>query len=129
MSTLSERATANVGQMEKRDRPLSERFRLAAMDFVEKHRTAKLLEERKTLVLSQMIAKHIKAHGPLAFNKAENDVKSSDDWDAYVTAMVEARYEADKAKVYRDTLEMKFSEWQSSEANERAERRTSRAQT
>lgn len=124
--SIAERATAGIAEIPKADRPISERYRLAALDYVEKLRAAKLLEECKSQSFSQLVAKHIADHGPMPFNRAENAVQSSDGWRDYLMQMVEARYQADKAKAYRDVLEMRFAEWQSHEANTRAERKLSR---
>jgi len=125
-ATLSERASANIGEIPKKDRPISERYRLAGLDFAEKHKAARLLEECKSACLSQMIAKYIAENGPMPFNRAENSVKASQEWEDYVTQMVEARYQADRAKVFRDTLDMLFAEWNSAEANARSERKLTR---
>lgn len=126
-TTISERATANVSQMDKRDRPLSERFRLAGNDWVAKHRAAELLEELKSSTVAQMVLNRLN-DGPVPFNRAEIEVKASAAYREYVEQMVEARSVANKARVTMDTLRYMVAEWQADDANQRAERRTSRAQ-
>lgn len=56
--------------------PLSEQFRLAAKDWVDKDSAASMLEETKSAVLSQRMA----ALGDMAVSKAELQVKASPEW-------------------------------------------------
>lgn len=99
------------------NRPISEQFRLAAKDWVDKDSAASILEETKSAVLSQRMA----ALGDMAVSKAEMTVKASADWREFVTSMVEARTAANLAKVKMEWLRLRFSEWQSEEATKRAE--------
>jgi hypothetical protein len=99
--------------------PWSEQFRIVAKEWVELDRAATMLEETKTLVLSQKI----RAQGDIAHNRAEAEVKASPEWLDYVTRLVEARSAANLKKVQMEYLRMKFSEWQSENANKRAEMR------
>lgn len=99
--------------------PLSEKYRLAASEYVEAESRASLLEELKSATLSQMMLKL----GDMAVNKAERDVKASDEWVQYVTGMVEARRLANQAKHDLEVIRMKYGEQQSAEATARAERR------
>lgn len=45
--SIAERATAGIAEIPKADRPISERYRLAALDYVEKLREANTRAERK----------------------------------------------------------------------------------
>lgn len=99
--------------------PWSEQFRIVAKEWVDLDKAATLLEETKTLVLSQKI----KALGDMAHNRAEAEVKASPEWHDHVSKMVEARSAANLKKVQMEYLRMKFSEWQSENANKRAEMR------
>jgi hypothetical protein len=101
------------------NQPLSEQYRLQAIEYVEAESRASLLEELKSATLSQMMLKL----GDIAVNKAERDVKASDDWKQYITGMVEARRIANQAKHDLEVIRMKFNEQQSAEATARAERR------
>lgn len=101
------------------DNPISEQFRLVAKDWVEKDSAANLLEETKSARLNQMMM----ALGDMPVSHAEREVKSSGDWTELVTSIVEARKAANLAKVKMEYIRMKFSEWQSAEANARSERR------
>ncbi|MEE8114518.1 MAG: hypothetical protein V3T23_09185 [Nitrososphaerales archaeon] len=98
---------------------ISEHFRLAAKDWVEKDGAARMLDESKTSVLAQRIS----FLGDIPHNKAEREVKSSDEWQDYLKKMVEAKTAANLARVKMDFLRMKFQEWQSAEANARNERK------
>ena len=96
---------------------ISEHFRIAARDWVEKDGAARMLDESKTSVLAQRIS----LLGDIPHNKAEREVKSSPEWQDYLKKMVEAKTAANLARVKMEFLRMKFSEWQSAEANRRAE--------
>jgi len=50
-------------------------------------------------------------------------VKAGDPWANYIKTMVRAKTQANKARVEVDYIRMVFSEWQSREANVRAEKR------
>jgi putative sterol carrier protein len=99
--------------------PISEQYRLIAKDWVEKDSAANLLEETKSAVLSQMMARL----GDIPVSHAERTVKSSEEWMDFITKMVRAREAANLAKVRCEFIKMKFSEWQSHNANKRAEMR------
>lgn len=101
------------------NQPWSEQFRIVALQWTDLDKAATLLEETKTLVLSQKI----KALGDMPHNRAEADVKASPEWLDHVTKMVEARSAANVKKMQLEYLRMKFSEWQSENANRRAEMR------
>lgn len=97
--------------------PLSEQFRLAARDWVDKDSAASMLEETKSAVLSQRMA----ALGDMAVSKAELQVKASQEWREFVAGMVRARTSANLAKVKLEWIRLKFNEWQSDAATKRAE--------
>jgi hypothetical protein len=99
--------------------PFSEQFRIVAKEWVDLDKAATMLEETKSLVLSQKKA----ALGDIADNKAEKLVKASPEWMDYVTRTVDARSAANLKKVQMEYLRMRFSEWQSENANRRAEMR------
>ena len=99
--------------------PLSERYRIAAKEWVELDNKARLMEETKSAVLSQRMA----ALGDMPVSKAEMAVKASTEWREFVTEMVESRTQSNLKKVELEWLRMRFSEQQSREATERAERK------
>lgn len=123
--SISERARVKLAEIPEGERSLSEQFRVVAKNYVEADKAASLLEETKTAVFSQKVMRHMVAHD-CAVNKAEHAVKASDDWLEHLTKMVEARSEANLLKVQLEYIRMRFAEWQSSDANERAERKMSR---
>jgi putative sterol carrier protein len=98
---------------------ISEQFRLAAKDWVDKDSAANMLEETKSAVLSQRMA----ALGDMPVSKAEMAVKASQEWRDFIEGMVNARTAANLAKMKLEYIRMRFSEWQSKEANARAERK------
>lgn len=112
-------------EITENERPISELYRIAAKEWVEKEKAASLLEENKSSVLSQMMI----AKGDMPVSRAEMYAKASQDWQDYIKAMVEARAEANLAKVRMKWTELVFSEWQSSDANARRERQMGRQAT
>jgi hypothetical protein len=99
--------TANV--------PLSESWAKAAHAHVEAEAAAQLLEETKTAVLAQMMARL----GDMPVGRAEMQVKASPEWERHIHSIVRARTEANRLRVERDFLRMKFSEFISADANNR----------
>lgn len=101
------------------DETFSEKFRLAAIEYVKAEAIASLKEELKSATLSQMMQKL----GDIAVNKAERDVKASKEWSDYIENMVELRKQANEAKYKVEVAKMEFNEWQSQQATARAEMR------
>lgn len=99
--------------------PFSERFRLAAEDYVDKENAAQILEETKSLVMAQRQA----LLGDIPVNRAEQTIKASPAWMEHVEKIVEARREANLAKVKMEVEKMRFHEAQSRAASIRAEMR------
>ena len=101
------------------NKPISEQFRIVAKQWVDADNAARMLEETKTAVLSEMMA----AQGEMPVSSAERNVKASQEWRDFIASMVEARTAANLLKVKLEFVRMKFSEQQSYEATSRAERR------
>jgi len=113
---------ADISEMPQHERPLSEQYRLVAKAWVDADAAANLLEETKGATLSERML----ALGDMPVSKAEMTVKGSPEWHLYLEEMVAARKEANLRKVHMKYIEMRFSEWQAADANQRSERRLSR---
>jgi hypothetical protein len=117
-------AKVRDGKLRSMDnRPISQRYHEAAVQWVDADAAASIMEETKSAVFSEMVSKMISENIKLAVNRAEVLVKSSSAWKTFVTDMVELRRKANMAKVEMEFLRMKFSEQQSVEATHRAEMR------
>lgn len=103
----------------RNDVPISEQYRLAALEWVTVDAAARMLEEGKTTYLAQQKAKL----GEMPDAKAEKLVKSSEHWADYIKKMVNAKTAANRARVEVDYLKMRHMENASAEATQRAERR------
>jgi hypothetical protein len=101
------------------NQPISEQWHRAARDWVEAEDAAQLLEETKSSVFSEMVNKVKEGEPGMAHNAAESLVKASSEWRDYVKQIVKARTKANYAKVERDYMRMRFSEWVSEDANHR----------
>jgi hypothetical protein len=99
--------------------PISEQYRITAKKWVDLDSAANMLEETKSAFLAKMMT----ARGDMAVSKAEMQVKASEEWSDYIGKMVRAREQASLLKVQLNYIQMKFYEWQSANANRRAEMR------
>ena len=103
----------------RNDTPVSEQYRLAALDWVQVDAAARMLEEGKTTYLAQQKARL----GDISDAKAEKMVKSSPEWADYIKKMVNAKTAANRQRVELDFLKMRHMERTSEEANARSERK------
>jgi hypothetical protein len=103
----------------RNDTPLSERYRLSALEWVDLDGAARMLEEGKTTYLAQQKA----LLGDIPDSHAEKQVKAGEQWANYIKTMVKAKTAANRAKVEVDFLKMQFQEWISMDANARVERK------
>jgi hypothetical protein len=117
----------NVGQVsrdiQEDERPISEQFRIVALQFSDADAAANLMEELKTVNLEKFKTDLMAEQGQMPDNRAERIVKASPAWEQYIKDMCAHRAKATKLKLQIKYLEMKFQEWQSREANARVERR------
>ncbi len=98
---------------------VSERYRLAALDWVATDAAARMLDEGKSAYIAQQINKL----GDMAHAKAERIVKSSPEYADYIKKMVNAKTAANRQRVECDFLKMRHMERTSEEANARSERK------
>jgi len=92
---------------------------MKALEWADLDNAARMLEEGKTTYLAQQKA----LLGDIPDSHAEKQVKASPQWADYIKNMVRTKTAAIKARVEVDYLKMRFSEWQSDEANRRIERK------
>ena len=71
----------NISNLPEHEQPLSEQFRIVAKRWVDCDAAANLLEETKSAVLAQMMAKL----GDMPVSRAEMNVKASDEWTEHIT--------------------------------------------
>ena len=117
---LADEALPDIPEHEQ---PPHEQFRLAANEWVKLDDVARLLEETKTSTLAQHINNYMAENGDCAHNKAERAVKGSNDWIDHLKTIVDAKTQANYARVQMQYLQMRFHRWQTLNANNRAERR------
>lgn len=101
------------------NQPYSEMYRVTAKEWVDAEASASILEESKSATLARLVSDQ----GDIPVNRAENNVKASEEWQDYITKMVQARRDASFLKVKLEYIRMKFTEQQSFEASRRAEMR------
>lgn len=103
--------------MEGENRPYSEIYRVAGEEWADFEAAAQLLEDSKSAVMAQWQTEL----GDIPVNRAEQMVKSSARWRAYIQDAVDARKRANKAKVYLESVKMRAMEIHAVEANQRTE--------
>lgn len=99
--------------------PWAEQYRVVAKEYVALKAAADMLEECKSATL----AKRMAALGDMPVSRAEMAVKASDEWADYIKTMVSAREQAELKRVHLEYIRMKFQEWSSANATQRAEMR------
>lgn len=99
--------------------PWSEQYRVVAKLWVDADAAANLLEETKSAVLARLMARQ----GDMPVSRAEMNVKAGKEWNDFIAGMIEARKQATFLKVKVTYIQMKFQEWNSENANKRAEMR------
>lgn len=103
----------------RNDVPISEQFRLAAIEWCDLDAAARILESSKGAIVAQWV----NDYGDIPVSRAESRVKGSDEYLRLIENIENARTRANKAKVQVEYLRMKFSEQVSFEATSRVERR------
>ncbi len=101
------------------DQSFADLYREAGEDWADKEAAASLLEDCKSATLAQWSS----AQGDMPVNRAELIVKSSPRWMEYLKNMVEARRQANVARVRLESIKMRAMEWHAKSANYRAEAR------
>jgi hypothetical protein len=105
--------------MERRNTRPSDDYQTVAHRWVTLDASARMLEEGKTAFFAQKC----NLQGDIPVNRAEQIVRASPEWANYIKRMVDAKTEANKARVEMEFYRMRFQEWQSDAANERTETR------
>lgn len=102
------------------NRPWSERYRIAAEEWVDKEAAADLLENTKSAIFAQ---RQVSLGSSLSVAKAALIVKASPSWYDHLEMISEARKAANAAKVHVEYIKMQAWEENNANANARAERR------
>lgn len=111
-----------MNEMPKRERPLSEQFRLIALEYADAEAAACVLEELKTTTLEKLKSDIIdRAEEKMPESRAERLAKCSAEWDIYVRQMCDARAKANKKRLQLAYIKLRFAEWQAADASARAE--------
>lgn len=101
------------------NRPPSEIYHEAGLEWADKEAAASLLEDTKSAVVAQWQQEL----GDMPVSRAEQLVKAQPRYKDLVEQIVEARRVANVAWVVMNVRKMEHSEWQSKEANARQEMR------
>ena len=100
-------------------KPWSDIYEEAGMDWADKEAAAQLLENCR----SAMFAEWCTEYGDIPVNRAEQAVKAQPRWRKLNEDMVQARKDANKAKIRLESIKMRAMEEHAKQANYRAEAR------
>lgn len=106
------------------NRPQSELYREAYERFVALDAKARMLEDTKSIVFSQLCSQMAGELPGYSMAKVEMKVRSSDRYEQYVRSMVDARTKANEAKVAVEVARMRYWENSQDRADERFVART-----
>ena len=104
--------------MESDNRSWADRFRAQGEKWADLHNAAQLLDDMKGVVFAQKVNALLANDPKMAVNRAENEIKSSDDWEEYVRSCVAASHQDNLAKIELEFMKMKLQEYQGQQANE-----------
>lgn len=122
-------ASAKISELPESERPITEEFRLAALEYIDADAAAQLLEELKTATLAQLKSALIVDRGEMPDSRADRIVRSGPDWKEYIERMVQARSVANKAKLKLEWIRMRERMQDRDSWLQRTERRMGRSVT
>jgi len=100
-------------------KPWSDIYEEAGIAWADAEAAAQLLENCR----SAMFAEWCTEQGDIPVNRAEQTVKAQPRWKEYNEKMVQARKDANKAKIRLESIKMRAMEEHAKQANYRAETR------
>jgi hypothetical protein len=118
--SLSERLTATMnpaGSSSERQSDLPEQWRLASEEWIELDGAARLLEENKKIIFSQIMSEW----PDIPVNKAEHKARRDPRYTELIEKMVEARTTANIHRIRAEYMRMKFEDNRTREVTRRAE--------
>lgn len=123
--TTSERARAKLQpkDMPEKERPLSERKRLAGLEWARLKGIARRLSITKNALLEKRINEWMVKNGPCPYNNAQRHVKGSESWIEHLHAIAEAEERADVTYVEYEALSDLMKEIREANFMARDERR------
>lgn len=103
------------------NRPISEQLLVTGTEWADAEAAASLLRDTKSAVLSQRMLPLVETG--MAVNKAEMQIKGSEEWLDHLTKINKAEHHANLLKVRLEHLRAKLQEWISEDANHRLQAR------
>jgi len=108
--------------MKEAEKPLSEVYRLAALEWGDMYSAWYTMSEGKTTMLAKLKQMLIDGDNRLAENKAERLAKNLPEWVGYLKTTSELHHAALRLRAYKESVEMRYHEKQSQDASARKER-------
>jgi hypothetical protein len=111
--------------MPEQDQPIAERYRLIGEEWADADAAYYMLDTSRTAVLAQIVAQSKEA----SFQRAESNARASAEYREHIQKTTDAKRKANLLRVRMEYLKMRFALWNSSDANQRAERKMVRQAT
>ena len=110
--------------MPEGEQSIAERFRLVAEEWADKDAAYYLLDNTRTSIVGELVLGAM-AEGATG-TKAEHMARSSESYREHVQKTADAKREAGVLRARMEYLKMRFSMWNSADANARKERQFGR---
>lgn len=121
------RATGPVAEMPAHEQSLAEKYRLCAEEWADADAAYYLLDNTRTSVVGELVLAEM-AKG-LTGSKAEHVARASTEYREHVEKTAAAKKQAGILRARMEYLKMRFSIWNSHDANARRERQMGRQAT
>lgn len=121
------RATGPVTEMPAHEQSLAEKFRICAEEWADADAAYYLLDNTRTSIVGELVLAE-QAKGATA-SKAEHIARSSKEYREHVEKTAAAKKQAGILRARMEYLKMRFSIWNSRDANARRERQMGRQAT
>lgn len=116
------RAADLARDVAEKDKPLSELYRLAALEWGDVYSAWYTMSENKTTTLALFKTEEIVADPKLSEAKAERLAKSTIAWQNYMKDMCALHKKALRLRAYKESIDMRYHEKQGRDASARKER-------
>jgi hypothetical protein len=108
--------------MKEADKPLSELYRIAAEQWGDTYSAWYTYSENKTTTLAVLTSAEIEMNPKLSEAKAQRLAKCTDAWQNYMKEMCDLHTKALRLRAMKESIDMRYHEKQSADANARKER-------
>lgn len=117
--SITDKARYRPADMPEREQSIEERYRLLGEEWADADAAYYLLDNTRTSIRSELV---LKQQG-IPNNRAEHVASASPEYREHVEKTADAKRRANLLRVRMDYLKMRFTKWNSADANQRTERK------